>query len=107
MLTLNQEKLIKSLDTQKGRKESGLCLVEGEKNLAAAQNFLEFTFSYADTPNFERLVTTQTPQDKAGVARIPKFELAELENKKTILVLDGVQDPGNVGAIFRLASGFD
>ncbi|MBU1032668.1 RNA methyltransferase, partial [Patescibacteria group bacterium] len=47
------------------------------------------------------------PQSQAAVARIPEFTEADVQARKITIVLDGVQDPGNVGAILRLCLGFD
>lgn len=107
MLTHTQEKLILSLHHKNGRKKSQLCLVEGEKNVLAAKEYIEFTFTPDDSPKFEKLVTTTTPQHIAAVARIPEFSHDMIAKKKTILLLDGIQDPGNIGSILRLASAFD
>lgn len=57
--------------------------------------------------DFDDLVTTETPQDIAGVATIPSFTLKDVTASNTIIVLDGVQDPGNVGTILRLCQGFN
>ncbi len=106
MLTNAQEKLIKRLATKKGREKEGLCLVEGENALSLAKDFLEFSFTRAETERFDQLVTTETPQAIAGVARIPSFSLEEVDLARDILVLDNIQDPGNVGALFRLGLAF-
>ncbi len=106
MLTKAQEKLIKSLQTKKGRTQSGLCLVEGQKVIQVASGAVEEVFTKQDSLNFDKLVTTGTPQDMAATARIPRFSPEDVLSSDTILLLDGVQDPGNVGSIFRLCQGF-
>jgi len=106
MLTKADEKLIRSLHTNKGRSESGFCLVEGKKNVAEARGFVEFTFTPADSRIFDRLVETVTPQSIAAVAKIPQWKSNNLEERACIVVLDGVQDPGNVGTILRLCLAF-
>jgi len=107
MLTKSQEKLIRSLHRKKGREETGLCLVEGRKNIEAAKKFIDFSFTEEDSEDFKRLVTTVTPQLEAAVARIPVYGEADVLKKDIVVVLDGVQDPGNVGTILRLCLGFD
>ncbi len=107
MLSNNQVKLIKSLHTKKGREKTGLCLVEGEKVIQLAGDAIDFTFTANDTEDFSELVTTETPQTIAAVAKIPQWELSDIITGHTIVVLDGVQDPGNVGAILRLCLGFN
>lgn len=107
MLTKTQVKLIKSLHKKKGRDESGFCLVEGEKLIDVAKGFVEFEFGEEDSKDFKKLVTTVTPQMRAAVARIPAWEEDAVLKKDVVVVLDGVQDPGNVGTILRLCLGFD
>lgn len=107
MLSKAKEKLISELHTKKGRDKLGLCLVEGHKPITTAGKSLKFTFKRSDTDRFDKLVTTETPQDIAGVAQIPKWSLEDVKKSPTIVVLDGVQDPGNIGSILRLCLGFN
>lgn len=107
MLTKEQEKLIRSLATKKGRELSGLCLVEGKKTIETAGRAVVYTFGPKDTSQFARLVTTETPQTEAAVARIPQWTTRDISDRDVIIVLDGVQDPGNVGSILRLCLGYD
>lgn len=106
MLSRAQEKLIRSLRTKKGRAESGRCLVEGSKLVKEAGRYLDFRFTPEDTAEFARLVSTETPQTVAGVARQPEWTLKQVLARPTVAVLDHVQDPGNVGTILRLGLGF-
>jgi tRNA G18 (ribose-2'-O)-methylase SpoU len=106
MLTRAQEKLIKSLHRKKGRVQSGLCLVEGLKVIGVAASAVDYVFTKEDSLIFDKLVTTETPQDAAAVAQIPRFTPEDVLSSETILLLDGLQDPGNVGGIFRLCQGF-
>ncbi|MEK7619485.1 MAG: RNA methyltransferase [Patescibacteria group bacterium] len=106
MLTREQEKVIRSLSTKKGRDSSGLCLVEGKKVIETAGSAVVYTFGPNDTTRFFQLVTTETPQARAGVARIPQWSIRDVASRDVVVVLDGVQDPGNVGAILRLCLGY-
>ncbi|MBN1585630.1 RNA methyltransferase [Candidatus Uhrbacteria bacterium] len=106
MLSQNQERLIRSLHTGSNRQRLGLCLVEGEKSIREARDYVELLFNRQDCRDFDRLVTTETPQNGAAVARIPKWTENDVTRNATIIVLDGVQDPGNVGSIVRLCRGF-
>jgi TrmH family RNA methyltransferase len=58
---------------------------------------------------FESAAATGTPQGVLVVARIPQRTLEELDlsSRPRLLVLDGIQDPGNVGTLLRTAAAFD
>jgi len=107
MLSQTQEKLIKSLQSNKGRAKANLWLVEGPKFLELAGPAVQLSFTATDTANFRQLITTDSPPTIAGTARPPHFQLADIIAKKTILLLDNIQDPGNLGTIIRLAGAFD
>ncbi len=110
ILSKARVKMIRSLHTNKGRQKSGLCLVEGAKVIETAGDAVDFTFTREDAFDdieFNSLVTTETPQEVAAVARIPEWTNEQLEAAPVMVVLDGVQDPGNVGSLLRLCLAFD
>ena len=124
ILTSKNNPLIKetaSLKEKKGRKELGLFLVEGRKMVAECQKSpieIERVFvseSYAGEVPFDEgqivrvsddvfrfLSDEKTPQGILCRARIPQDGI--LPPKGKCLFLDGVADPGNVGAILRTAN---
>lgn len=55
---------------------------------------------------FGSVVETATPQGIAGTLRIPEVQPADAEEKGPVLLLEHVQDPGNVGTLIRSAVAF-
>ena len=118
------------LQTAKGRKKAGMYLLEGEhlveeaikeraqiKLIVVTSNRLEDyknLLAQADVQVlvvsqdvFHKLSMTETTQGILAVVEIVKQEI--LPHKGRLIVLDAVQDPGNLGTIVRTAdaAGFD
>ena len=131
MISKNQQKLIRSLELKKYRQREQLFVAEGPKVVGDLLRHSEAVQLFA-TPQWEVVNNTKTPvqvltddelrrisflqhpQQVLGLFRLPqqqmletdKNELAVIASKQLVLALDGVQDPGNVGTIIRMADWF-
>jgi TrmH family RNA methyltransferase len=128
MISKNQLKLIKALESKKQRKKNGLFLVQGEKNVAELfnSNFsiqqLYATAAYINNNetlltehNLIPLVVEASEEDlkRAGtlisnnsvlaIVKCKDVALPAIAENELILVLDQVGDPGNLGTILRVA----
>lgn len=121
MLTAAAIKLIQTLDKKKYRQKYNLFVVEGNKILTEIPGSgFRVQSVYTTTPELlEKLNIPITPVDAASLKKIsflqhPKDSLALVEipeKPKEVtgdlrLVLDGIQDPGNLGTLIRLADWF-
>ncbi|MBR4943151.1 MAG: RNA methyltransferase [Clostridia bacterium] len=124
ILTSKNNPLIKetaALKEKKARKEQGMFLVEGWKMAIECQKsdfetdrvfvaesylgelpFAEEKIVRVSDEVFRHLSDEKTPQGVLCRVRIPVRPL--LPPKKRCLLLDGVADPGNMGAIIRTAN---
>lgn len=71
------------------------------------QKLRETGYEVVSDPLFRKMSDTQTPQGILTVARQPRYELEELlrQQDPLLVVLEGLQDPGNLGTIFRTGEG--
>tara|TARA_R110001583_G_scaffold42735_1_gene135842 strand:+ start:16122 stop:16865 length:744 start_codon:yes stop_codon:yes gene_type:complete len=128
MISKNQLKLIRSLESKKHRKSNNLFLVQGEKNVlelfnshfSIKQLFATATFINKNAALLAEhdaiKLTTEASEDelkKAGtllsnnsvlaIVECIQGKLPEIQENELILVLDQVGDPGNLGTILRVA----
>ena len=126
-LSINKLKWIRNLHSKKFRDREGYFIAEGEKILAeilefapasiflivCTQESLEkikqrdpFDIFIASPSEFERVSLLKSPQ---GILVVLKNTLSEeklLDQNKSTLVLDNIQDPGTLGTILRTADWF-
>ncbi|MEJ7767006.1 MAG: RNA methyltransferase [Chitinophagaceae bacterium] len=129
MILKSQVKYIQSLNEKKFRNEEGVFVAEGPKivrELMAASNMQVVTL-FATTPWLSSLTNLQelsaelhelsedelqrisfmaTPNQVLGVFKQPAFAVDSLFADNLSLLLDGIQDPGNMGTIIRIADWF-
>ncbi len=106
MLSKSQQRLLLALQKRKERELKGMFILEGDKYVRDAGTMIEFSFGPRDTDIWREVISTEAPTNLAAVARVPAWTMDQIKAKDTIVVLDGVQDPGNVGTILRACLGF-
>jgi len=124
----NPIKWYRGLATRKGRLKAGAFLVEGERAIkqiasSSPDEIIEIVSTEEASPAYHeyprRLVTanqmesissTRTPQGIVAVVRLPRDTYTDRlpdDVGGNILLLEDVQDPGNVGTLIRTAAAFD
>lgn len=126
MLSKAKVKYIHSLELKKYRNELNAFVAEGNKLVADMMHAFECELIVArpswmatqgDIPAKELLEAEdedirkvsflKNPQDVLAVFKRPSWSLGEADpSSSLVLALDGIQDPGNLGTIIRLADWF-
>lgn len=125
MISKNQQKYIRQLEQKKYRKREGLFVAEGTKVVGdllkryepeAVFATMQWQSPESITPQIvtddelQRISFQQHPQQVLALFPIPSQDTSDpltlLDNQTLALALDGVQDPGNLGTIIRIADWF-
>ena len=106
------------------RKKSGLFVIEGlrifmeapaalvhriyasESFIAAHGKLLDgFEYETVSDNVFRQMSDTRTPQGILAIMKMPAYNIPDITSAKNpmIIVLENIQDPGNLGTIFRTA----
>ena len=126
--SLRALKWYRSLTTSRGRREAGAFLVEGDRaikqimgicpeeiiEIVAKEDVLpvysRYKVRHVNEKQFRSISSTKTPQGLIAIVRTPQGIYSDIlpENiGKRILLLEDIQDPGNVGTLIRTAAAFD
>ncbi|MEI6132637.1 MAG: RNA methyltransferase [Bacillota bacterium] len=125
-------KQIRLLSAKKHRETTGLFVIEGiravrdafeagaefEKVFVSGKVFDsgslgdKFTLTFEESDKlfllrdelFSKVTETETPQGVIAIVRQPKYNFLDIvEKSNKIIILEGIQDPGNLGTIIRTA----
>ncbi len=118
-------KYLAGLHTRKKRKETGEIILEGpnlvREALVSGVDLLEIfvTEEYYQKNNFaaganvvlvsnevmDKIAPSRTPQGIVARIKRPDISWREILKENRLLILEGLQDPGNVGTLIRTAAG--
>lgn len=124
ILSKTKAALFASLSRSKMRDKNAMFIAEGRKNVTdllgkfeveaiLLKNDSDFVIN-ADVPvmiasdsDFKKISTLSTPSDVIGIFKKPHYELKpKISGDSLYLMLDGIQDPGNLGTIIRTCHWF-
>ena len=124
---LESLKWYRRLATRKGRLKAGAFLVEGERAITQildsrpdqvleiistgepASIYAKYPFRIITERQMDSISSTMTPQGTIAVVRLPLETFSDVlpdDVGDRILLLEDVQDPGNVGTLIRTAAAF-
>ncbi len=126
MLSKNSIKAINSLRVKKTRNAEGVFIAEGERLVEEILNSKlqvksiyktsilnitskEFDFELVEITDDEmkKISSLSSHSNVLALVKIPEYDISKIDlHNSLVLALDGVQDPGNLGTIIRLASWF-
>lgn len=124
MISKNQIKFIRSLDLKKNRKRESLFVAEGPKvieellKLKTPHTIIATKEWIDNNPKISNVIeVSERELESVSLLKTPQQVLAlfaiettvqdlNIDNNKLYLALDGIQDPGNLGTIIRIADWF-
>ena len=125
MISKNLQKYIRQLEQKKYRKREGLFVAEGTKNVGdllkrytpktvfATEQWLApegIVPQIVSEEELQRISFQQHPQQVLALFPIPQQDnvdpISLIKDQTLVIALDGVQDPGNLGTIIRIADWF-
>jgi len=121
MISKNLVKYIHQLEQKKYRKREGLFVAEGTKVVGDLLKYhrpkalfatdgwkapVGISYTKVSEDELLRISFQQHPQQVIGLFPIPSQKATIDFYGKLVLALDGVQDPGNLGTIIRIADWF-
>ena len=124
MISKNQIKFIRSLELKKNRKRESLFVAEGPKvieellKLKTPHTIIATKEWIDNNPKISNVIeVSERELESASLLKTPQQVLAlfaietteqdlNIDNNKLYLALDGIQDPGNLGTIIRIADWF-
>ncbi len=120
-ISKNKIKELKKLQQKKYRKESNKFIVEGEKALSeiieAGIEIYEIystkelktynkEVTYISPEDMKKLASTASACEVITIAKIKEYKTDDLKDKKKLILLEEMSDPGNLGTIIRSAAAF-
>lgn len=133
MISSSDNKQVKNVmllnSSSKARKKQKLFVVEGirmcqeipqerletvfisssfEQELKTQQRSIPFEYQVVEDKIFQKMSDTQTPQGILALVRQKEYSLSDILDGKQngcILILDEIQDPGNLGTMIRTGEG--
>ncbi len=120
-------KWYEKLTTGKGRQEESVFLIEGDRTIGqivkrhpeaiveivavgeSLPAYKDYPVRYVTESQFKKICLTKTPQGLLAVVRLPEDTYSAALPRDAggrVLLLEDVQDPGNVGSLIRSATAF-
>ena len=110
------KKIQKLKKSARNRRKEGLFIAEGVRLVedALAYRMVEKVYlseeadvEYVSSKVFQEISDTESPQGVLAVVQMPGYDRSTIVEKEdaAVICLEDIQDPGNLGTIFRTAEG--